>query len=682
MTELSPYTPKWGGINLQTAENLNFASSQQLFHTYLSCVPLPVSPSMVHAWLMGSYKGPLCPQGFPDGEGSAILPGRLSYAGGFKHGLLHGNGILAHPDGKWSYTGSFSYNCIHGFGMYRWENNGYYNGQIYQGLPHGDGLMFTGEEDCCTYEGGWKHGLRHGQGKLTYGSDCTTIYEGRWMLDRKHGDGYHTYDSGINFKGSWSYGKRHGKGRLLAQSNGNPISIPYRGELARLSIVRLYIYEGDWMDDLSSGRGKSIWMSNEQEDKSNRLLNYYVGDFKQGLRDGKGTFYYASGAIYKGEWMENRKHGLGCYINESGSVLHGCFSKDRVEETFFLKEPLQTLLECEENSLLLRENVFNVLARHNSFLKEIFTHYSNLGEEEKPTSPCPFKAMFLHQFWKLCHDANIVQPELGLAQIDWLLHPNEFSWDESFEIHKPGRQIIFREFIEAIVIISKQKFSTQETMLDEKVDNLIRLHLAPVLTRQSDGVSNILMDVCTMQIVFDGYSLQLEKLFNETLRGYGTSDDTILLYSFDIFAQRYKPQWGLQRERLMAALIKGLYQFDISPGDDGATYLKNDINFMEFKMAIYIYATTKEQGATTEPTIMLNAFIKEVILPNLTTKLETLLNEDTMPNLPNISTKGSSGNATGKTPRSVPGSKKSTPIDRKIPAGAKSAPQTPLKKKS
>lgn len=196
-------TPAWGGINLQTAENVKFASTQQLFRTYLSCVPLPVTPPMLLAWLMGSYEGPLSPEGFPNGEGSATLLDGLKYTGTFKHGLLHGHGTLS-CQLSWSFTGSFSYNCIHGLGLYQWTNGAHYNGQVYQGLPHGDGLMYTGEEDFCTYEGAWKHGLRHGQGKLTYCKNCTTMFEGRWVLDRKHGDGYHTYDSGSTFKGSWA----------------------------------------------------------------------------------------------------------------------------------------------------------------------------------------------------------------------------------------------------------------------------------------------------------------------------------------------------------------------------------------------------------------------------------------------------------------------------------------------
>ncbi|MCO5576608.1 hypothetical protein L7F22_030423 [Adiantum nelumboides] len=424
-------------------------------------------------------------------------------------------------------------------------------------------------------------------------------------------------------------------------------------------------------------------MSNEQEDKSNNLLNYYVGDFEGSLRHGRGTFYYASGAIYKGEWAENTKHGVGSYIDESGTVLQGNFIKDRLQETTSLQDPLQKFLENEEKPMLLKERLSNVLMRHNSVLRDTFSLYSsNLKKEETSTFPSLFKAMFIHQVRQLCYDANIVQCKLGLAQIDWLLQPGETAWDDSFDIHKRDRQIIFREFCDFIIILAKSKFCNEDCLLDDKVDKLVRLHLAPVLAKDCEGASCILKNVDALQTVFDGYAPQLQKLFYETLRGVGTSDGTILLRSLDLFAQRYKPQWGLQRERLLFALIKELYQCDIGIGDDGAIFLNTDINYIKFQVAIYIYATTiKDQGANIEPFIMLNNFIKEVILPNLSTDLETLLDEDIVPNLPNINTKGNDRNGLGKGPHSMPGSKRSTPREGKLPQGAKSAPQTPLRKK-
>ena len=47
------------------------------------------------------------------------------------------------------------------------------------------------------------------------------------------------------------------------------------------------IYEGDWIEDKKEGNGKEIYENGE----------YYIGQFKNGLRNGKGKLYYANGNI-------------------------------------------------------------------------------------------------------------------------------------------------------------------------------------------------------------------------------------------------------------------------------------------------------------------------------------------------------------------------------------------------
>jgi hypothetical protein len=42
-----------------------------------------------------------------------------------------------------------------------------------------------------------------------------------------------------------------------------------------------------------------------------RLMALLLGEWQNGMRNGCGTFYYASGAIYSGYWKDNKKVGLG-----------------------------------------------------------------------------------------------------------------------------------------------------------------------------------------------------------------------------------------------------------------------------------------------------------------------------------------------------------------------------------
>eukprot|EP01018_Ginkgo_biloba_P037729 Gb_27359 [translate_table: standard] len=272
--------PKWTGIDLRASDNLKFASTSQLLTEYSNSLNCPVSAGTIKAWLNNSYQGEACENGMPNGQGTAQLFGGLTYTGGFKGGLLHGEATLQWGDGL-SYTGGFFCNSIHGRGTYRWSGGAQYTGQVrkmfpafyansrtfasnllvkeftgrgvvFQGLPHGEGCMYTGEDDFCTYEGFWKHGLRHGQGKLVYGKEGKCVYEGYWVEDRKQGEGRLTYSSGSKYRGYWLEGKRHGKGHLVLMtpqaSSNNTIA-----NLGRLDLARVNIYEGDWVKDLPHG---------------------------------------------------------------------------------------------------------------------------------------------------------------------------------------------------------------------------------------------------------------------------------------------------------------------------------------------------------------------------------------------------------------------------------------------
>uniref|UniRef100_A0A3P9BNX3 MORN repeat containing 3 n=1 Tax=Maylandia zebra TaxID=106582 RepID=A0A3P9BNX3_9CICH len=94
-----------------------------------------------------------------------------------------------------------------------------------------------------------------------------------------------SYPSGNTYSGEWKTNQRHGKGTMRWLNLGQK-------------------YVGAWQD----GHGQGT--------HSNR----YTGEFAQGQRHGWGTFYYAGGAIYEGEWKNNKKHGqVLLFIFPSGS---------------------------------------------------------------------------------------------------------------------------------------------------------------------------------------------------------------------------------------------------------------------------------------------------------------------------------------------------------------------------
>lgn len=60
------------------------------------------------------------------------------------------------------------------------------------------------------------------------------------------------------------------------------------------------------------------------------MRNRYEGNWKKGVRDGFGVFYYANGSKYEGYWKDNMKEGYAFYTDENGKNSLILFSKDRM----------------------------------------------------------------------------------------------------------------------------------------------------------------------------------------------------------------------------------------------------------------------------------------------------------------------------------------------------------------
>ena len=56
----------------------------------------------------------------------------------------------------------------------------------------------------------------------------------------------------------------------------------------------------------------------------------YNGDWQQGLRHGIGEFTYKDGSVYKGQWIHDLKHGMGKFTYTNGDVVVGTWVHDRL----------------------------------------------------------------------------------------------------------------------------------------------------------------------------------------------------------------------------------------------------------------------------------------------------------------------------------------------------------------
>ena len=91
----------------------------------------------------------------------------------------------------------------------------------------------------------------------------------------------------------------HGKGKKFWKETGNS-------------------YEGDWVYDHRTGKGRFTWANG----------NYYEGDFVEGNRTGKGKYVWASGGYYEGDFVEGKFNGYGVRVYQAGGRYEGQFKDD------------------------------------------------------------------------------------------------------------------------------------------------------------------------------------------------------------------------------------------------------------------------------------------------------------------------------------------------------------------
>lgn len=176
------------------------------------------------------------------------LPNGINYIGQVKNGKPQGKGRMIWP-AKARYPNEFSETT----GLLEPEQrdieNGFqevvqekYVGDFSAGLPHGTGVLTSGDASHERYSGMWKNGLFHGTGEFT--------------LDRL----------GYKYSGQWVNGKREGRGSLdyMIRYYGEDkkecgvfASYEYDEKIPdrRACYLRIH-FEGEFKDDRANGAGK------------------------------------------------------------------------------------------------------------------------------------------------------------------------------------------------------------------------------------------------------------------------------------------------------------------------------------------------------------------------------------------------------------------------------------------
>jgi hypothetical protein len=243
------------------------------------------------------------------------------------------------PDCKSSST--YKHNCI---GTFTFASGDKYVGEWKDGKYSGQGTFTFASGD--KYVGEWKDDKYNGQGTYTFGHSSEWAgdkYVGEYKNGKRHGQGTFTFASGNKYVGEWKDDKYNGQGTYTFAS-GNK-------------------YVGEWKDDKYNGQGtytyadgtieSGIWEDDELLDVDVNKLpdckssstykhncfgtftfasgNKYVGEFKNGKRHGQGTFTYAGGdgEKYVGEFKNDKYNGQGTYTYADGDKYVGEHKNDK-----------------------------------------------------------------------------------------------------------------------------------------------------------------------------------------------------------------------------------------------------------------------------------------------------------------------------------------------------------------
>jgi len=167
--------------------------------------------------------------GWREGHGRLCYFGSeyLSYEGGWKDDVMHGDGTLVMRSGA-IYKGTFHQGTRHGTGSLTFPNGDKYCGEWREDTKEGDGIFLWAQQGT-SYEGSFCNGTMHGRGVYTFAD--SSIFEGQYENGERKGHGVLTLADGTRESGEW-----HGSNRLPSKKERNETAVatappPFRPDL-------------------------------------------------------------------------------------------------------------------------------------------------------------------------------------------------------------------------------------------------------------------------------------------------------------------------------------------------------------------------------------------------------------------------------------------------------------------
>lgn len=289
----------------------------------------------------------------------------FQYAQCVRGNCIDGFGVKTFQDGS-RYMGTFVQGNRQGFGTCFWNNGSRFFGEWKLDKPEGVGVFINSQSlkqeglwkkgklfeensnlvkeqlfsvssriqgclagDCIggngmlmvngdVYIGDFKNNLRHGVGICYYfnGSE----YKGDWKGDKQHGAGVLKYPDGTIRSGIWSenifQGASDGKGSTPV------VKTPLPNDRLKEK------FEGCQSGNCQNGKGTYLYANG----------NSYTGDFQRGSPNGIGKIIYIEGDVYEGEINNGSMHGKGMMILANGNRIRGIWESGKFIKTIEQEE--------------------------------------------------------------------------------------------------------------------------------------------------------------------------------------------------------------------------------------------------------------------------------------------------------------------------------------------------------
>jgi hypothetical protein len=270
-----------------------------------------------------------------DGKGAFKYPSGAKYVGQFEKGFIHGKGTLYFSTGH-IYIGDWEWQYREGNGKFTYNNGDEYIGQFKKSKFHGNGTMRYHNGD--VYQGKWSNSMPNGKGKYTFASGDR--YEGSFTEGQFHGQGTMYYVNGSRYYGSWKNNEKDGQGTFVDSNGRTKTGIWRNGQLVETA-ERPMVQSTHQQSNHNEAGNHSVSTGFERDCNEeycrDGLGTYiyadgskYVGEFKYGYPEGKGKVYYANGDVYEGSWANHAPHGPGVIYFSSGKARGGLWRNGKM----------------------------------------------------------------------------------------------------------------------------------------------------------------------------------------------------------------------------------------------------------------------------------------------------------------------------------------------------------------